>query len=96
MAELLSYRAGGGAAETAGAGGGGGAYLFEEHRRSFAAETALHEASNRSPSCPPSVGYKGEKGWGLLPNISRGPSPAQMYDARLTKERINYGRLKRL
>jgi hypothetical protein len=60
------------------------------------AETALHEASNRSPSCPPSVGYKGEKGWGLLPNISRGPSPAQMYDARLTKERINYGRLKRL
>jgi chromosome segregation ATPase len=95
MAELMSYRAGDGAAANA-----GGGHHFEEHRRSFAAETDVEDEasmSQRAPSCPPSVGYKGDRGWGLLPNIARGPSPAQIYDARLTKERINYGgRLKRL
>ena len=74
----------GGAGRCVSVGGGGG----------LASQFA---GSDRSPSCPPTLGYKGDKGWGLLPNIARGPSPAQLYDARVTKERVSYGgRLKRL
>jgi len=46
---------------------------------------------DRAPSCPPTLGHKGERGWGLLPNISRGPSPAQLHEARVTKEQVSRG-----
>ena len=40
------------------------------------------------------------KGWGLLPDIQRGPSPAQLQDMRVTKESTTHhlrgGRLRRL
>jgi len=44
---------------------------------------------HRSPSCPPLLfSDKRESGWGLPTINHRGPSPAQLYDARVTKERI--------
>jgi len=86
------------------AGGGGGGESSQKVRASSGEHNKLsHELhcdlTARSPSCPPTLGHKGgggEKGWGL-PSISRGPSPAQLHESRLTKERVNNGgRLKRL
>jgi len=85
------------------AGGGGGGESSQKVRASSGEHNKLsHELhcdlTGRSPSCPPTLGHKGgggEKGWGL-PSISRGPSPAQLHESRLTKERVNNGgRLKR-
>jgi len=45
--------------------------------------------SHRSPSCPPMLfSDKRESGWGLPTINHRGPSPAQLYDARVTKEKL--------
>ena len=113
MAELTVYRSGGakglvdgGAMVAMGAASGPAlAWGVEQHVCCSHCGDSGHGAhdcrdfvqSYRAPSCPPELGHKSDKGWGLLPNISRGPSPAQLHDARVTKEQVNRngGRLRR-